>query len=121
VGHEGTTILLVDDDDAGRLVLSCVLEDEGYSVTAVPSIKEALLELDRAQFDLALLDYNLHGEKGLDLVPALRALPRRPLIVMLSGQDRIDGSQVDACITKGVPSGELLSKLEEAQRGKGNS
>jgi DNA-binding response OmpR family regulator len=84
-----------------------------------PAVLLVDVELERAQFDLALLDHHLTGERGVDLVPTLRALPRRPLIVVLSGRDRIESGEIDACITKGVPSSELLARLEQAQRRKG--
>jgi len=67
-------ILLVEDDPAVRDATSMLLKVEGYHVTAVGSLREALQkarELDG--IDLLITDYHLQdGETGTQVIVALR-------------------------------------------------
>jgi DNA-binding response OmpR family regulator len=56
-------VLLVEDDELVSEMLCGVLE-EYYDVVAVATPTEALAQLDAAQIDLLLLDYNLGGGTG---------------------------------------------------------
>ena len=76
-------ILVVDDDpDFRRLVLG-VIAEAGYGQTAwCGTGREALQQAPVA--DLILLDHQLPDAKGLDLLPALRALPARPAVILVT-------------------------------------
>jgi PAS domain S-box-containing protein len=65
-------ILLVEDDDAVRGATRMLLKVEGYRVTAVDSVKEALKHAHNG-IDLLVTDYHLRGgETGLQLITAMR-------------------------------------------------
>jgi two-component system, sensor histidine kinase len=65
-------VLLVEDDEAVRRATRMLLMVEGYTVTAVDSVEEALKHAHDA-IDLLVTDYHLRaGETGLDLILALR-------------------------------------------------
>jgi len=57
--NEGERILIVDDEPAILTSLSKILEDEGYQVRALGSVREARASLDEDMPDLALLDLKL--------------------------------------------------------------
>ena len=59
-------ILIVDDEPLIRQSLAGVLEDEGYQTHAVATGEECCDEIDRAAYDLVLLDVWLarHGRPG---------------------------------------------------------
>jgi CheY-like chemotaxis protein len=80
-------ILCVDDDLAGLEARAALLEDEGYSVTAVSCPLRAL-EHDVSQFHLAILDFDMPGLNGLQLLLRLRAARATFPIVLLSGMCR---------------------------------
>ncbi len=67
-------VLLVDDDQAVRDATRMLLEVEGYRVTSVSSLKEALQKAgDNASFDLLIADYHLGGgETGLQVIAQVR-------------------------------------------------
>ena len=68
---------LVVDDDAGiRQSLRLCLEADDARVLGVGSAQAALEALDRARFDVVLLDLWLGKESGLDAIPQL--LRRQP-------------------------------------------
>jgi FixJ family two-component response regulator len=67
------TVLVVDDDPAVRNSLRFSLEIDGYQVRLFHSDKD-VLDLDELpQSACLILDYNLPGANGLDLLAAMRA------------------------------------------------
>jgi two-component system CheB/CheR fusion protein len=66
-------VLLVEDDPAVRDATRMLLKVEGYRVTAVSSIAEALQSAESENIDLLITDYHLEGnEVGTALITALR-------------------------------------------------
>ncbi|MEP7010654.1 MAG: sigma-54 dependent transcriptional regulator [Acidobacteriota bacterium] len=66
-------ILIVDDEPNIRRTLSLHLEGVGHRVRTASSVGEALVEIQKRRFDLALVDLRLGLESGLDLMPKLTA------------------------------------------------
>ncbi|MBO4794064.1 MAG: response regulator, partial [Deltaproteobacteria bacterium] len=58
-------ILVIDDEEAIRLSLRGILEDEGYEVLEAGSAEEGLAVVDSAAPDLVFLDIWLPGMDGL--------------------------------------------------------
>ena len=69
-----TRVLVVDDDSEMRALLADVLGDEGYAVEGVPNGAEALIRLRTESFAAIVLDKNMPGLSGLDLLPGLRTI-----------------------------------------------
>src|ERR1700677_3366510 len=80
-------ILCVDDDVSGLEVRTALLEEEGYSVTAVSCPLRAL-EFDATKFHLAVLDFDMPALNGFQLLLRLRAARASFPIVLLSGMSR---------------------------------
>ncbi|EQD41626.1 two-component hybrid sensor and regulator, partial [mine drainage metagenome] len=68
-------VLLVEDDAAVREATRMLLKVEGYHVSAVSSLEEALQKVrEEVGVDLLVTDYHLRkGEKGTEVIAALRA------------------------------------------------
>ncbi|AMV72415.1 sigma-54 dependent transcriptional regulator [Desulfuromonas carbonis] len=76
-------ILLVDDEEGMRRLLSRVLSREGYEPTTAASGEEALRLVGGEQFDLVITDIKMAGMSGLDLLHELKAFdPALPIIVI---------------------------------------
>jgi PAS domain S-box-containing protein len=82
-------ILLVEDDPAVRRATRMLLKVEGYRVTAVASLAEALQHiLEKNRVDLLVTDYHLSaGELGTQVIGALRAASAAPLKAVLMTGD----------------------------------
>ncbi|MBI4839650.1 MAG: response regulator [candidate division NC10 bacterium] len=96
-GHEARArILVVDDDGEMRALLVDVLGDEGYAVVEAANGAEALIRLRADSFAAIVLDKNMPGLSGLDLLPGLRVIcPETPVILIgLSGLDLLPGLRV---------------------------
>ena len=82
-----TRILLVDDDDYLRSVLSSQLRKKGVMAFAEASrASEAFDQIDIFRPDLVLLDMELPDGNGLDICQSLRAHGFQKPIIMLTGQ-----------------------------------
>lgn len=80
-------ILIVDDDRALRHALAALLEAEGYAVAQAGDGPGALERLEREPVDLMLLDINLPGISGLDVLAHARADPAPPFVVMMTADE----------------------------------
>ena len=67
------SILVVEDDRAVRESLKFSLVIEGFAVRAYPDAEQVLSEPRLPKFDCLIVDQNMPGMNGLDLVSALRA------------------------------------------------
>ena len=111
-------ILIIDDDIHIGNLLEELLVRENYLVSRAYSGTEALLALDRARPDLALLDLMLPGLSGEEVLPRLRGVP----VIVLSAKADMDskvslllGGAADY-ITKPFDTRELLARVAVALR-----
>lgn len=82
------SILVVDDDPEMRALLLDVLSNEGYEVVEAKDGTEAVLALRARKFDVILMDKNMPGPSGLDLLPGFRRVcPWSPIIMMTAFGD----------------------------------
>jgi signal transduction histidine kinase/CheY-like chemotaxis protein len=72
---EGVRVLVVDDDEESRAIVTEYLEHHRASVTAAASAAEALEVLQREPHDVLLADIAMPGEDGYSLIRKLRASP----------------------------------------------
>ncbi len=91
-------ILIAEDDPDILLVLTAMLEDAGYAVTATES-GDTLLDLSDGELpDLIVLDMLLSGHDGREIVSQLRARPATEgiPILMLSAHPAADSGAREA-------------------------
>jgi putative two-component system response regulator len=79
-----TRILVVDDEDTIRLVLSKYLRTRGFDVATAESGDAALETLSGARFDMMLCDVRMPGLSGVEIVPRALEIDPNLGIVMLS-------------------------------------
>src|SRR5947209_608150 len=65
-------LLIVDDDDQLREIMTLRFRRDGMAVTAAASGEEALALAAQERWDVALLDLHLPGMTGIDLVGRLK-------------------------------------------------
>ena len=87
---DSSTILLVDDEEAVRKVLSFPLERDGYTVVQAGDGEEALRRFGDAQVDLVVLDVMLPRLDGLEVCRRLRATSSVPIIMLTARDDELD-------------------------------
>ncbi|MEC8022814.1 MAG: sigma-54 dependent transcriptional regulator [Myxococcota bacterium] len=65
-------ILVVDDDPAMQRAVKTILSRQGHQVVVAGSAEDALAVLSEANFDVVMLDVQMTGMSGLELLPILR-------------------------------------------------
>lgn len=83
-------ILIVEDEPKVAESVAARLREEGYSVMVACTGEVGLEEASRLLPDLAILDLNLPGIGGLEVLRRLRALDRSIRVLVLTSQDSID-------------------------------
>ena len=100
----GVRILAVDDDPIQREFSTVYLGGEEASVTTAASAEEGLAILAREAFDIALIDVDMPGMDGIEMVAALRADPKfagLPLMVITGREDMLS---IDLAFNAGATS-----------------
>ena len=78
-------ILVVDDEEALRTVLSAELEGEGYQVTTAADGREAINVLTTSGFDLILLDIKMPNVDGFEVLKFVKEKHPKTKVIMLTG------------------------------------
>ena len=114
-------LLVVDDDDRIRNLLSRFLSENGYRVSTADNAAEARARLSGLAFDLVVLDVMMPGESGLDLARWLRAQSPLPILMLTARaeiEDRLAGLQtgVDDYLTTPFDPREVLLRVSSILR-----
>ncbi len=80
-------ILVVDDDPSFRELLTAFLDDRGYEVESSADGEEALELLRSETADLVLLDLELPGISGLDVLRAIKSEEIDTKVITISGHE----------------------------------
>ena len=78
-------ILVADDEEALRTVLSSELEGEGYNVKSAADGQEAISMLQKLEFDLILLDIKMPNVDGFEVLKFVKEHAPKTKVVMLTG------------------------------------
>lgn len=113
-------VLVVEDDDAVRMMLQEGLQRDGFDVVAASNVRDALRLISTQSFDVLLSDLHmpLAGD-GFTLVSAMRHTHPDALTVVLSGYPALDEamssilSQADEIFTKPIRIGQLKELIHK--------
>ncbi|HWP49845.1 MAG TPA: sigma-54 dependent transcriptional regulator [Candidatus Limnocylindrales bacterium] len=83
------SVLIVDDDAALRLILSDFLSQEDYKILLAKDGREALDLMKKQQVDILLLDINMPGMTGMEVLEKVKELGENPLVIMLSALQEV--------------------------------
>jgi putative two-component system response regulator len=87
-----TSILIVDDEEGVRKMLSSVLNDEGYLVEAVENGKKAIKACQKSVFDVALIDIELPDMKGTELLNRLKKQQPKMVRIIITGHPSLESA-----------------------------
>lgn len=112
----GLRVLLAEDNDFNRTLVTRVLDQAGVEVTQAASGIEALAQARAANFDLVIMDLHLPGMDGTETVrelrrlrPAFRHIPIIALTadVFFNDSEKLRQAEIDACLLKPLDESQL--------------
>ncbi len=117
-------VLVVDDVEANRNLVTALLTRDGYQIEAVPDGRTALESVRRAPPDLVLLDVMMPGPSGFDVCRALkseastRLIPVVLITALQQSEDRVQGfdAGADDFISKPFNAHELRARVRSLIR-----
>lgn len=118
---DAATVLLIEDQEADRRLVTTALEKDGYNVIQASSGEAGLELLQQKQPDLVLLDLVLPGVDGLEVCRQIRARTNIPVIMVTGRDEEIDkvvGLELgaDDYVTKPYGLRELVARVRAMLR-----
>jgi DNA-binding response OmpR family regulator len=111
-------ILFLDDEENIRLMLGMYLREQGFAVTTVATVPEALKLITRENFDVLIADLNVGSPgDGFTVVSAMRRTQANAVTFILTGYPAFETAleairlQVDDYIIKPTDTDALLTKI----------
>jgi DNA-binding NarL/FixJ family response regulator len=115
-------ILIADDEPNVRFALKVLLgQQAGFQVEGEAADAESLLgQMEADCPDVVLLDWDLGGVAGDDLLPTMRQRRPRTAVIVLSGKPGIRQAALtagaDAFVSKADPPEQLLAAIRSIRR-----
>jgi CheY-like chemotaxis protein len=127
-GLHGLRVLVVDDNAANRRIFEAYAASWGMRPSAAGGAADAISELERAAqqgdpYEIALVDYNMPDESGLELATRVTASPAlcdtRLILLTSSGQNTGDdpATGISYRLTKPVRQSRLLDAIRAVMAG----
>jgi len=113
-------VLLVDDDEAVRGMMSATLERKGFEVVSAASVTEALKLITTESFDVLITDLHMpNPSDGFAVVTAMRHSQPDALTLLVSGYPDVKSAmdaillEADDIIVKPFEAGKLAEMVHE--------
>jgi len=124
VSLAGLRVLVVDDEEDARQLVSAVLAPCDVRVRVAASASEALAALEREPFDAVVSDIGMPGEDGYAMIASIRARPtlgRMPVIALTAfarseERAKILAAGFDTHLSKPVEPDELIAVVSSVVR-----
>ncbi len=110
------SILVIDDDETVFQFVQLALQDEDYMLTYADSGEEGIMLMQEESFDLVLLDVEMKGMNGFDVLKWIRENFRKKKVIFLTGEKEMhiikQGNEmgINDYITKPI----ILSVMKES-------
>lgn len=121
VGISETIILVAEDDEPSRAALRQHLKMAGYRVVEAADGEAALLQFERFEIDLVILDVRMPKLTGLEVCQLIRQQSDVPIIIVTalgSADDRVTGLEIGAndYMVKPFSGRELVARIRAILR-----
>ena len=114
-------LLVIEDEDFSRSLLSAYLETSGFVVSGVGSGAQGLAAIDGGKIDVVLLDLGLPDLDGLEVLKRIRARASIPVLI-ISHRERLEDrlaaleAGADDFLIKPFDPRELVARLKVVLR-----
>ena len=100
MNHPRPQILIVDDQNGIRRIMTAIIQDDGFQVVDVEDGYRAIDIVKNARFDLVFLDIKMPGINGVQTFREIKKLRPETLVVMMTGFDVAE--LIDAAFEEGA-------------------
>jgi DNA-binding response OmpR family regulator len=113
-------ILVIDDDELDLQTMQSLLQDSGYEVLVTADGAMGLLLFTRYHPDLVLLDQNLPGMNGLEVLRRMKRIDKAKRVIIVTGIGTEDSAEVafrygaHGFLRKPISGQALLDKIHAA-------
>jgi CheY-like chemotaxis protein len=113
-------ILIVEDNQPNRELLSDWLEVEGFEVFSAENLQQSFATLQKSEIDAVLLDVQLGADDGLAVATWMRSHPdlrNIPIIAvtahaMVTDHERVLNAGCNGCVSKPIDFRALREQLD---------
>lgn len=115
-------VLIVDAEASVRHTLSVLLAQAGHAVAEAEDGGQALAQLQKAAFELVLVDVRASADAGLDVLHRIQTLSPPPALIVMSAATDLDAAMevlergAQEYIAKPLREPEVLCKIKMATR-----
>ncbi len=81
-------ILIIDDEEAIRLMVKRLVEKAGYTAELASNGEEGMMMIDEASFDLVITDIIMPRKEGIEIITAIRKNYPEIRVIAMSGGGR---------------------------------
>jgi CheY-like chemotaxis protein len=110
-------LLVADDEKNLRELYRMELEGEGYQVETAANGAEVLARMEQADFDLVILDIQMPGMSGIDLLQKIMARDKRQPVILNTAypahRDNFLTWPADAYVVKSSDTSELKQAVKK--------
>lgn len=112
-------ILIADDEEVTRQILSTALQNKNYQITTAKDGTEASALCRQTAFDIAVLDIRMPGKSGLQVLTEIRQRQQSTTVIVITAFGSIDNAVeamktgADDYITKPFDVNEFVSKIAQ--------
>lgn len=116
---EPARILIVDDDESIRKVLTAILQEEGYIVDTARSGREAIEKAENNFYNLALVDIRLPDIEGTKLLSMMKETVPKMTKIIITGYPSLQNAveavnrNADRYLLKPLNMEELLKAVRD--------
>ncbi len=115
-GGGSPSVLVIEDEDVIRELLSDFLSEQGYEVTVVEDAKEGLAAFEQARFDAVLVDYGLPGMHGIEVCRKMAAMAPDTALLLMTGMGGLKVAEQEPSIAKVIAKPfDLFAVLRELE------
>jgi signal transduction histidine kinase len=95
-------ILIVDDSELMRTMITDALADQGYVIHTAQSGEEALALIDESPPDVVLLDHEMPGLKGIDVLRSIKGRASTCHILVIIITAHVDDLSIETALSTGA-------------------
>jgi len=117
--QNGTSILVVEDEEGVRTILKDILEDGGYKVEVAPNGKKGIKLFQEKKFSLVFTDLGMPGMSGWQVAEEIKKMNGKTKVALVTGwevdlnNNELKKCGVDLVINKPFQMNQILGSVKE--------